>query len=588
MAGPVLPNGPFDRAAGLDRLSRERFDVVVIGAGVTGCGVALDAAARGLNVALVDAGDIASGTSSMSSKLVHGGLRYLSSKEYRLVAEALAERQRLLVNAPHLVTPLPFLIPLFAKPGQRSQAAVKGMAKAYSSALWLYDLVGGLRIGHRHSRVPAATALEHLPSLRTDRLVDSFLYWDARADDARLALTLARSAAATGAVVATYAPVAALTSSGATAQGGRIDGARLADGTTIAAGVVVNAGGVWSEQVARLSPSSGDHVAIRPAKGVHLTVRSERLPCDYATVLPVPGDRRSVFVVPWPHTGFTYVGTTDTDYDGDLSSPRATADDVSYLLAAVNAWTTSDLTPADVTGTWAGLRPLVAGGEGATADLSRRHTVDTSPEGLVTVTGGKLTTYRRMAADAVDAAAGVLGRYVGRSPTKRLRLWGADGCEALGDPGAAARLGIDDATLSHLIGRFGGQARAVAALAASDPGLAAPLVEGLPYLRAEAVHSARHEMVHTLTDLLWRRTRAGILDLEATVAAAPGAADLVGEVLGWSAGQRSAEVAEVRAAAAAELAARSGPPAGNHQPGDGASKQPVPDRAPNRPVATGR
>jgi glycerol-3-phosphate dehydrogenase len=557
VADHALPVGPFQRHASLARLGRDRFDVLVVGAGVTGCGVALDAAARGLRVALVDRGDIAGGTSSMSSKLVHGGLRYLASKEYRLVAEALAERQRLLQNAPHLVAPLPFLIPLFAKGGQRTQASVRAMAKAYASALWLYDLAGGLRIGHRHSRISAEVALRHLPSLRTDRLVDSFLYWDAQADDARLTLALARTAAAHSAAVATYTCVAELTSAG-----GRIDGARLADGTLVHAAVVVNAGGVWSERVAQLSPSPSGHVPIRPAKGVHLTVRADRLPCDHATVLSVPGDRRSVFVVPWPHMGFTYVGTTDTDYDGDLSSPRTTPADVAYLLGAVNAWTTSGLTPADVTGTWAGLRPLVAGGEGDTADLSRRHTVATSPEGLVTVTGGKLTTYRLMAADAVDAAAAQLQHHVGHSPTRHLPLWGADATDSVLADDAPERFGVDAATLAHLAARFGGHARAVVALLGTDPSLGEPLVEGLPYLRAEAVHSARHEMVVHLTDLLWRRTRAGIVDLDATVAAAPAAADLVGDVLGWSPERRQEEVAAVAAEAAAEREAlRGAPPA---------------------------
>ncbi|HET9692535.1 MAG TPA: glycerol-3-phosphate dehydrogenase/oxidase [Acidimicrobiales bacterium] len=550
MADHVLPTGPFDRAGALARLAGDTFDVLVVGAGITGAGVALDAAARGLRTALVDAGDLACGTSSMSSKMVHGGLRYLSSGERKLVTEALAERQHLLDNAPHLVTPLPFLIPLFAK-ADGSTAAVKGLAKAYSSALWLYDVCGGLRIGHRHSRTSPAEARAHLPTLRADLLVDAFLYWDAAADDARLTLAVARTAAAHGAAVATYAPVTELTRSPA----GALDGAVLADGTRVRAKAVVNAGGVWGEQVAQLA-GAGDHVAIRPAKGVHVTVPADRLPCDQATVLAVPGDRRSVFVVPWRGSGFTYIGTTDTDYDGDLRSPRCSAADVDYLLRAVNAWTTSALTPADVTGSWAGLRPLVAGASEKTADLSRRHRVTTAADGLVTVTGGKLTTYRRMAADAVDAAYAVLGRHAPRCPTKRLALWGAPtAADAAPADELADRLGLPAATVAHLQGRFGTAARAVAALVEADPALGAPLVEGLPYLRAEAVHSARTEMVHTLVDLLWRRTRAGILDREATLAAAPAAAALVAGELGWSAARVEQEVAAVAAEVGAERSA---------------------------------
>ena len=558
----------FDRDAALRRLASNRFDVLVVGAGVTGCGVALDAAARGLRTALVDGGDLAGGTSSKSSKMVHGGLRYLSQREYRLVAEALTERQRLLVNAPHLVKPLPFLIPLFSRDQDRSRARVKSLAKAYSTALWLYDVAGGLRIGRRHRRVSAGDARAHLPSLRADRLVDAFLYWDAQADDARLTLALARTAADHGATVATYAAVASLLE-----EGGRVCGARLADGTEVRAEVVVNAGGVWSERVAQLSPTPSGHVRLRPAKGVHLTVPAERLPCDYATVLSVPGDHRSVFVVPWDAATapapsgpgrFTYIGTTDTDYDGPLDAPRTTAADVDYLLGAVNAWTTAALTPEDVLGTWAGLRPLVARDEAAnaddaTADLSRTHRVDTSPQGLVTVTGGKLTTYRLMASDTVDTVQHLLGRRLTYCPTRRLALWGSGGSAELEIPGAAERLGTSPGVLAHLAGRYGGEARAVLAMVAADPSLGEPMVDGLPYLRAEALYAARYEMVHSLGDVLYRRTRAGILDREGTARAAASVADLVGGELGWDRGRRVAEVDAVLAEVRAERQALAAP-----------------------------
>lgn len=583
----------FNRPEALERLRSEEFDVLVVGGGVTGCGVALDAASRGLRTALVEARDFASGTSSKSSKLVHGGLRYLQQNDYLLVYEALHERQRLLRNAPHLVHPLPFLIPLFGKGGMLA----KSVAQAYSTALWIYDLTGGVRIGKRHRRVDAAEALIHFPVLRTDRLVAAFLYWDAQADDARLTLALARTAAAHGAALANYSPVRSLIE-----EDGRIRGAELVDGTTIRARTVVNAGGVWAEQVGHLTPGGGDAgVSIRPAKGIHLTVRSERLPCDYASVLSVPGDKRSIFVVPWAAAEssgpagpgrYTYIGTTDTDYDGPLDDPRCTPEDVDYVLRAVNSWTSADLTPADVTGSWAGLRPLIQDAERArTADLSRRHRVHVSDNGLVSVTGGKLTTYRKMAADTVDAVlnAGASGsglrtgghlmadalrslsasgrRRLGNSAsrpslTSRLTLVGGSG---RGRPAAAAvtaarRLGIDDATFAHLAGRHGSETGAVLDLCSPSPDLAKLLSPSLPYLRAEVVYAARAEMAVTVGDVLARRTRAQLLDRSAAVVAAPVVAELLGAELGWDTAERVRQVAafesDVEAETAAEGAAR--------------------------------
>jgi glycerol-3-phosphate dehydrogenase len=547
----------FDRRTSLERLAREEFDVLVVGGGITGCGVALDAASRGLRTALVEARDFASGTSSKSSKMVHGGLRYLQHHDYLLVYEALHERQRLLRNAPHLVHPLPFLIPLFGRDG----ALATGLAKAYSLALWLYDVTGGVRIGKRHRRITATEALSHFPQLRTDRLVAAFVYWDAQADDARLTLAIARTAARRGAVLANYSPVTALTE-----IDGIVRGARLADGTQVRARVVVNAGGVWSEEIARLAgDGSKSPVSIRPAKGIHLAVPSEKLPCDQASVLMVPGDRRSIFVVPWAADEahgtsgpgrYTYLGTTDTDYEGPLDDPRCTPADVEYVLGAVNAWTSAALTPDDVTGTWAGLRPLISDARSErTADLSRRHKVLRAENGLITVTGGKLTTYRRMAADTVDAVmaapldASSGGRWLGRSrrkgsPTANLTICGGEG---EGRPGngaleAAERLGLASDVFAHLAGRHGSETGAVLELCRDVPELAGPLVPGLPYLRAEAVYAARHEMVHTLSDVLARRTRALILDRDKAAEAAGPVAELVGNELGWDADDCSRQV----------------------------------------------
>ena len=515
----------FDRDASLARLGEETFDVLVIGGGITGAGVALDAASRGLRTALVERGDFASGTSSKSSKLVHGGLRYLQQREYVLVYENLAERQRLLENAPHLVRVLPFLVPLFGKDG----VANKTVAKFYSTALWLYDVTGGLRIGKRHKRIDRGEVLAHMPTLKTDLLVAGFLYYDARADDARLTLTLARTAAIEhGAVIANHAGVASLTKDDA----GSVTGAVLADGTVVKASVVVNATGVWTDQLMAMAEGTAQDT-IRPAKGVHVMIPADRLPCDIAAVIPVLKDRRSIFVVPWG--GHVYIGTTDTDYDGSIDEPQCTGEDIDYLLDAMNVFVTTKLTRADVVGTWAGLRPLVKSASSErTADLSRRHKVLQSPSGVITITGGKLTTYRKMAADTVDEVVKRLGKGRRRGHTKRLKLLGAHGVDALRSEGAASRLDTDPATLEHLVGRYGSEARTVLAMVDADPELARLLVPGLPYLRAEAVYAARYEMARTLEDVLSRRTRALLLAREASAAVATEVANLIAPELGWT------------------------------------------------------
>ncbi|HEX9531029.1 MAG TPA: glycerol-3-phosphate dehydrogenase/oxidase [Acidimicrobiales bacterium] len=531
---------PFRRDAALARLRDEDFDVLVVGGGVTGCGIALDAAARGLRTALVERDDFASGTSSKSSKLIHGGLRYLQQKEYRLVYENLSERQRLLDNAPHLVSPLPFLIPLFGKNGIAGQ----GLAKAYSTALWLYDLTGGIRIGKRHRRIGKEEVLAHMPGLRADRLVAGFLYWDAQADDARLTLTLARTAADHGATVANYAGVTALTK-----DDGRLVGAtvhpRDGDPFPVVAKVIVNAAGVWADDVRALAEGHHPH-SLRPAKGIHLTLPRAKLPVDVAAVIPVPGDRRSIFVVPWGDE--VYLGTTDTDYEGPLEDPPVTPEDVSYVLNGINAWVAGTLVPEDVVGAWAGLRPLVrAATTERTADLSRRHVVSVDDEGLVSITGGKLTTYRKMAADTVDEVARRLSlSALRRSPTRKLRLHGARGSAGLRGPEAAARLGVPEPVLAHLVSRFGAEARTVAAMVVNRPALGAPLVPGLPYLRAEAVFSARYEMVHTLADVLSRRTRALLLSRDAAAGAAADTAEVIAADLGWSPAETALQVAAFR------------------------------------------
>jgi glycerol-3-phosphate dehydrogenase len=545
----------------LERLASEPFDLLVIGGGITGAGVALDAAGRGLRTALVERGDFAAGTSSRSSKLVHGGLRYLQQKEFRLVYEALAERQRLLRLAPHLVKPLPFLIPVFAS-GVAGQAKARAYARGVGTALWMYDATGGARIGKLHKRLSKREALELMPDLDGRHLAAGFLYYDARVDDARLTLTVTKTAASLGAVTANR-----VEATGLLRENGRVGGAVLTDRLTgrrieARASVVINAAGVWADELRAMDEGTNPR-SIRPAKGVHITLPAGRPALDIAAVLSVPGDRRSVFVIPWGDR--IYVGTTDTDYDGPLEDPQCTAADIDYLLGALNAWLTKPVGRQEVLGAWAGLRPLVGGstpGEdspsGKTADLSRRHNVRVAPSGLVTIVGGKLTTYRAMAEDTVDEAVGVMRQHRagagGERRAARLRvpdsrsgstpLFGAEGYEELSQEGAAERLGLPADVVAHLAGRFGGHTQAVAAMVRDRPELAERLVPGLPYLKAEAVYAVRYEMALTLEDVLSRRTRALLLDAAATAGAAPSVAELIATELGWSDEERGRQVDE--------------------------------------------
>ena len=548
------------RRNSLERLQSEAFDLLVVGGGITGAGVALDAAARGLRVAIVDQNDFASGTSSKSSKLIHGGLRYLQQGDVALVYEALHERQRLLRNAPHLVRTLPFMIPVMTRDGVVSRK----IARALGSALWMYDLTGGWRVGRLHRRLRAKKALAHMPTMRADRLSSAYLYFDAEADDARLTLALVQSAIERGAVAVNYCTVTSLlkkSTEGSPHRNEQISGATVLtyEGRTvdIRARVVVNATGVWGDAMRRMD-IGGDVTTIRPAKGIHITVPWELVQNDIAVVIPVPGDKRSLFVVPHMPNGdgtyrFTYVGTTDTDYQGSIDDPQCTEGDIDYCLRALNNAVAGSraITRDDVVGTWAGLRPLVVSSDGEaatgrTADLSRRHKVMVSDSGMVTITGGKLTTYRKMAEHTVDAALDVM-RDDGtasdirakRCATKRLALRGATSHDR------------DD----HLVSRFGSLASSIREMITLDPALGAPLIEGLPYLRAEAVYCARHELVVTLEDVLSRRLRGLLYDRHATEAAAESTARLIAPELGWDELRINAEVQKFSEICAHEVAA---------------------------------
>ena len=543
--------GAFDRAQSLRRLESETFDVVVVGGGITGVGVALDAASRGLRTALVERDDFASGTSSKSSKLVHGGLRYLQQGEIALVYEALAERQRLRHNAPHLVRVLPFLIPVFSKDG----VIPKPLARALGSAMWTYDLTGGARIGKLHKRISADEAHAHMPTLPRDRLAASYLYYDAQADDARLTLTIAKTAAMHfGAAVVNGCAVVGIDKD----DRGRACAVRVvADGVerTVRTAAVVNAAGVWSDEVRALD--EGKHPgSIRPAKGIHLTVPWRLVRNDIAVVVPVPKDKRSMFVVRWGD--LAYIGTTDTDYDGPMDDPEVTPDDVAYVLDALRFSCTSDIGPDDVTGSWAGLRPLVRDASSdRTADLSRRHKVATSASGVISITGGKLTTYRRMAADTVDAVISQRGDDLPpgvsrRSRTKKLLLHGSEGWAEVRAEAPALSRHLDAAAVDHLADRYGSDARTLVAMVEREPTLGEPLVEGLPYRKVEAVFAARYEMARGVDDVLSRRTRARLLGRDDSRRAATVVAELIAEDLGLDAEARRSQVEQYQEAVEAE------------------------------------
>ena len=528
----------FNRQANIDRLKTEDFDVLVIGGGITGVGVALDAASRGLRTALVEKDDFSSGTSSKSSKLIHGGLRYLQQGEIGLVYEALHERQRLRKNAPHLVQLLPFMIPILTKDGVVSRK----IARALGSALWMYDLTGGWRIGKFHRRLKAKAAHAHLPTMPFEKLASAYLYYDAAADDSRLCVTVARTASKYGAAIANQCAVTKIVHDDHGVARGAIVQPTGGEPFTIRATTVVNAAGVWADNV-RHADEGQNPRSIRPAKGIHVTVPWKKVQNDIAIVIPVRRDKRSLFVVPWISNGdgtyqYTYIGTTDTDFAGGVDESQTSAEDIDYVLEALNQSITTNVTVDDVTAVWSGLRPLVSNEDGTaakgkTADLSRKHKVKVSPSGVISIMGGKLTTYRKMSEHTVDEVVKHTGK-ARKCKTKNLSFVGADGFKP-------SMLKGPDA---HLVERFGTEVRAIKELITENPSLGEPLIAGLPYLRAEAVFACRNEMAQTLDDVLSRRTRARIVNRRATLASARKVAELMATELHWSSAEIDRQVAE--------------------------------------------
>ncbi|HXJ24930.1 MAG TPA: glycerol-3-phosphate dehydrogenase/oxidase [Streptosporangiaceae bacterium] len=539
----------------LTRLATERFDVLVIGGGVTGAGTALDAASRGLRVALVEARDLASGTSSRSSKLIHGGLRYLEQFDFKLVYEALRERDLLVSKlAPHLVKPVSFLYPLYKKVVERPYVG---------AGLVLYDSMEGTRRPvPRHRHLSARGALKRAPALSPDRLAGAMLYYDAQVDDARHTLTVARTAAAHSAVIGTRLSVVGLLRSA-----DRVTGARVRDEESgrileVSAEAVVICAGVWTDLVHELAGVQAGY-KVRMSKGVHIVVPRAAVDADTGMILRT--EKSVLFFIPWGEHWI--VGTTDTDFDGDRAEPVATEEDIEYILAAANRVLARPLIRADVIGVYAGLRPLVdaPAGNGAkptggkptggkptggkptggkpTTKLSREHVVDTPVPGLASIAGGKFTTYRLMARDVVDAAVADFDREVPGSVTEQVPLLGADGLAAV-QP-AVGRLaedyGVPRAAVEHLLGRYGTLAAEVLELVKGDAALGRPLAPGHPYLRAEVAYAVSHEGALHVEDVLMRRTRLFIESADSGAAVAADVAALMGRPLGWSRRRRAAE-----------------------------------------------
>ncbi len=535
--------------------------MLIVGGGVTGVGAAVDAASRGLSVALVEAQDFAAGTSSRSSKLVHGGLRYLEQLDLGLVHEALRERGLLATRlAPHLVRPMPFLLPL-----PRSSWRGALLRGYYGAGVAAYDIFAGVFGNGRgmplHRHLTTASARRIFPSLRSDTVGGAIRYFDAQVDDARLVTTLARTAASLGASVVTSVRATSFLRSAREVTGASAEDVETGERFDINARTVIAATGVWSNDVAEMLLAGGGPLRpglrVRASKGVHIVVPRSAISGDAGLILRTATS--VLFVIPWG--GHWIIGTTDTDWQLDRAHPAASARDIDYLLAQVNQVLDRPLSTSDIEGVYAGLRPLLSGEDESTSALSRSHAVVEPMLGLMLVAGGKLTTYRVMAADVVDRAARRLGTPVARSRTEQLPLIGADGYARLwrdrGD--LARRHGVALGVVEHLLERYGSAALELLALIADDPSLGRPLTGAPDYLAAEIAYGALAEGGLHLDDVLARRTRVSIETVHRGVDSADDAARIMGGVLGWSATDTRREIDHYRAQVEAERESQSMP-----------------------------
>ena len=545
------------RAAALEEIAGKRFEVLVIGGGVTGAGVAFDAASRGYSVALLERGDYAVGTSSRSSKMIHGGLRYLQNLDLGLVREALLERQLMVQLAPHLVYPTPFLVPSFAEERRDRKLGM---------GLNMYDVMATTRVGRsrremrsskqadedyywspdRHRTIDREELLELVPALEPRDPNDAYLFYDCQTDDVRLVLTVLGEAERFGAVMLNGAEVTEVL----TREGGAIGVAAVevesGERFEVEADNVVNATGVWADRVGPEVVEEEDVPRITPSRGTHVLLDRERLSTGSAACIVPAGEGRHIFALPW--YGRTLIGTTDNDFDGDVDHPRPPADDVEYLLDAVNAFFGTELGDGDLVGAYAGVRPLLSTGDPKkSVDISRKAELYETSSGMLTITGGKLTTWRRMAKQTVDRLVEREGREA-PCHTAELSLGREAGPDELEAP-----QGVGEEAIAQLAFRYGHAARNVLALVREEPKLAAPIVPGRPDLLAEVAIAARLEQARCVADVLLRRTRLGLLaapQLRDADAVRP-VAQVLGEELGWSR-RRVKREAEAWPAAVAE------------------------------------
>lgn len=524
-----------DRSSAIAALESTSYDLVVVGGGITGTYAAMDAALRGLKVALLEKDDFASGTSSKSSKMVHGGLRYIEQGNLPLVRHSLLERQRLRKNASHLVQRLPFMFPVLSHGG----VIDRRLASGFEALLWTYDLAGGWREGILHKSLSKNEVLARCPTLKPEMVKKGLLYYDARTDDARLTLTIARTAVHHGATAVNYARVTEIVRSGGRVRGvvAEVDGKEV----TVSGKAVVIATGSWLRDWTGAAPGT-DTPSIRPAKGVHVTIPWAKVRNDCVVTIPVPGRARRATITRWGDVSI--LGTTDEDYSGSLDNVYCTQEERDFLLDGARQALDVDIEPDDVVGSFAGTRPLIAPPGGKTMEVKRNHEIRTDPDGLVTVVGGKLTTARHMAEQTVDAAMTVLDKKA-RCRTKHAYLLGAAGYDS---QASEATGGL----AAHLGERFGMESMFVSNILAAEPELSKPVVEGMPYLEAEVVHAARNEMARTVDDILSRRTRLRIYARDAAAAAAPRVGELLARELGLDQSTIDEQVAAYQKEAAKE------------------------------------
>lgn len=524
---------PQQRASAISTLQSEEFDILVIGGGVNGVGVALDAVTRGLKVALVESQDLAAGTSSRSSKLIHGGLRYLEQYDFKLVREALHERELMVsTQCPHLVKPVSFLYPLTEKVKERTYVG---------AGLALYDALRGFkRALPSHKHLTGKTIASISPSLRQDIITGAIRYFDAQVDDARHTMMIARTAARHGAVMATSVRVDDLLRNGKKVTGVTATDLKTGQTLTISAKATIMCAGVWSDELhQRFGLTPGYSVAM--SKGVHIVVPQSAIKSKDGIILKTAVS--VLFLIPWEDKWI--VGTTDTPYEGDRAKPIATQEDVQYILDQANRVLEPQLKSEDIIGVFAGLRPLVANSaSSATTKLSREHTVDRPAPGFVSLAGGKYTTYRVMAKDAVDLAVLDLRKIVSESVTEKLPLIGADGYFALQQQvlKIADETNLSEATVIHLLNRYGSLISEIIEIISENPEMSERIIPDLPYIKAEILHAASHEGALSVEDVLLRRTRISFEASDSGLSAANEVAEIIGTVLNWSAADRRGSV----------------------------------------------